>query len=115
MGANAGYSESRDHTAYPVARKDSAKAPRKESIMTRRSPESSSKKGKPLPPKPSKESEFKKPVAWLLGRQLIASLKGVVLLAIYGGKLDPRDWMRANVFSVRGRDGHEIVESQEAP
>src|SRR5262249_15923925 len=75
---------------------------RKESVMTKRRPEPSSKKEKPLPPKPSRERDFKTPVAWLLGRQLIASLKGVVLLAIYGGKLDPRDWMRANVFTVKG-------------
>ena len=27
----------------------------------------------PLPKKPNRESDFEKPVAWLLGRQLIAS------------------------------------------
>jgi hypothetical protein len=66
-----------------------------------------------LPKKPGKESEFEKPVAWLLGRQLIASLKGVVLLALFGKQLDPRDWMRPNVFSVKGATEQRIVESRE--
>ena len=64
-------------------------------------------------PKPSKESEFKKPVAWLLGRQLISSLKQLVLYTIFSGKLDPRDWMRPSVFSARGRNSEDIIESGE--
>src|SRR5215469_16415914 len=66
-----------------------------------------------LPKKPSQESDFEKPVAWLLGRNLIASLKGVVLLAMFGKKLDPRDWMRPNVFSVKGAIEQRIVESRD--
>jgi hypothetical protein len=66
-----------------------------------------------LPKKPCRESDFEKPVAWLLGRQLIASLKGVVLLAIYGKKLDPRDWMAPNCFSVKGAIDQHIIESRE--
>lgn len=31
-----------------------------------------------IPEKPKTESGFEKPVAWLLGRQLIANLKGSV-------------------------------------
>lgn len=38
---------------------------------------------------------FEKPVAWLLGAQLIGGLKGILLYAAYGSKLDPRDWMTA--------------------
>ena len=41
---------------------------------------------------------FEKPVAWLFGPQLIGGLKGILLYAAYGDKLDPRDWMTANVF-----------------
>lgn len=48
-----------------------------------------------IPPKP-KETDFEKPVAWLLGRQLIASLKWMALYTAYKDKLDPRDWMQAN-------------------
>lgn len=43
------------------------------------------------------------PVAWLLGRQLIGSIKGILLYTAYGKKLDPRDWMRAHVFSAQDR------------
>jgi hypothetical protein len=46
-------------------------------------------------PKPQTEAGFKGPVRWLLGPQLIASLKWTVLYAAFKGKLDPRDWMQA--------------------
>jgi hypothetical protein len=46
-------------------------------------------------PKPESASGFKGPVRWLLGPQLIASLKWTVLYTAFKGKLDPRDWMRA--------------------
>ena len=45
--------------------------------------------------KPQTKAAFKGPVRWLLGPQLIASLKWTVLYATFKGKLDPRDWMRA--------------------
>lgn len=45
--------------------------------------------------KPDREAGFKGPVRWLLGPQVIASLKYVALYAASKGKLDPRDWMRA--------------------
>lgn len=38
------------------------------------------------------------PVAWLLGRQLIASLKWILLYTAFGTKLDARDWMQAKVY-----------------
>jgi len=47
---------------------------------------------------PNKERVFEKPVAWLLGRQLLKSLKGTFLYVAYGRKLDPRHWMQASVF-----------------
>jgi hypothetical protein len=50
-----------------------------------------------IPPKPA-DAKFKKPVAWLLGPQLVASLKWVILYAIYKGKVDPRDWMQTQEF-----------------
>lgn len=41
---------------------------------------------------------YEKPVAWLLGRQLVASLKATLLYTAYGPKLEARDWMVAKVF-----------------
>lgn len=41
---------------------------------------------------------YLRPVAWLLGRQLLSSLKGTLLFTAYGSKLDARDWMRAEEF-----------------
>jgi hypothetical protein len=46
---------------------------------------------------------FEGPVAWLFGRQLIGSIKSILLYAAYGKKLDPRDWMDAGVFPDRDR------------
>lgn len=48
---------------------------------------------------PRKGREYEGPVAWLLGRQMIGSIKGILLYSAYGKKLDPRDWMTARVFS----------------
>ena len=45
-----------------------------------------------------KGREHLPPVAWLLGRQLIASLKWILLYTAFGSKLDARDWMEAKVF-----------------
>lgn len=45
------------------------------------------------------ERKYEKPVAWLFGEQLIGRLKGALLYTAYGKKLDPRDWMTAEVFS----------------
>ncbi len=45
-----------------------------------------------------KDREFEPPVAWLLGRQLMASLKWILLYTAFGTKLDARDWMDAKVF-----------------
>src|SRR5438105_4454342 len=54
-----------------------------------------SKRTKDKYEKPDTEAGFKGPVRWLLGPQLIASLKYVALYAAFKGKLDPRDWMHA--------------------
>jgi hypothetical protein len=51
----------------------------------------------------SKDRRFKGPVAWLLGPQLLNSAKGILLYLAYGKKLDPRDWMWADVFPSRDR------------
>ena len=40
-----------------------------------------------------------KPVAWLVGRDLLGGIKGILLYAAYGSKLDPRDWMAGKVES----------------
>src|SRR6266542_3751883 len=50
------------------------------------------------PEKPTHENGFKKPVSWLLGPQLISSLRQMALYVAYRGKLDPRDWMEAEEF-----------------
>ena len=50
---------------------------------------------------------FKKPVAWLLGAQLIGGLKGILLYAAYGSKLDPRDWMTAKEIDFRNESKTE--------
>ncbi|HYG81956.1 MAG TPA: hypothetical protein VD861_16280, partial [Pyrinomonadaceae bacterium] len=41
-------------------------------------------------------------MAWLFGRQLIASLKYILLYTAFKGKLDARDWMSAHVIPDRG-------------
>jgi hypothetical protein len=53
--------------------------------------------------KPDEKRNFESPVAWLLGRQLLRSLKGILLYTAYGKKLDPRDWMRAKVFPSKDK------------
>ena len=40
---------------------------------------------------------FEKPVAWLLGKQLLGGIKGMLLYTAYGAKLDPRDWMTPTI------------------
>lgn len=49
--------------------------------------------------KPKDPGGFAKPVAWLFGRQLIASLKEIALYAAFKGKLDPRDWMNSEILA----------------
>jgi len=44
------------------------------------------------------DRDFEPPVAWLLGRQLMASLKWILLYTAFGTKLDARDWMDAKTF-----------------
>ena len=45
------------------------------------------------------DRKFDGPVSWLLGRQMMGSMKGLLLYSAYGKKLDPRDWMTARAFS----------------
>jgi len=45
------------------------------------------------------DRNFEKPVAWLLGKQLLGGIKGMLLYTAYGAKLDPRDWMTAKETS----------------
>jgi hypothetical protein len=45
----------------------------------------------------SRPRTFAKPVAWLLGQQLLGGIKGMLLYTAYGAKLDPRDWMTPTV------------------
>src|SRR3982751_5304906 len=43
---------------------------------------------------------YETPVAWLLGKQLIGGLKGMLLYTAFGAKLDPRDWMTGEEVSL---------------
>lgn len=55
-------------------------------------------KPKYYPLKPKTIEGFKKAVAWFGGRELLASLKGVLLYAIYGENMDSRSWMKPNIY-----------------
>src|SRR5688572_29037412 len=46
----------------------------------------------------TEKRKYESPVAWLLGRELIGSLKGTLLYTAFGNKIDPRDWMEACPF-----------------
>ncbi len=52
-------------------------------------------------PGPHDEKGFEEPVKWLLGDQIIADLKLLVLSAVYGSKLDSRDWMTPDLIRFR--------------
>ena len=52
----------------------------------------------PLPPKPNHKHGFSKPVAWLLGRQLMSAVKWMLLFAAFQGRLDIRDWMKTEAI-----------------
>jgi len=49
--------------------------------------------------------KYLKPVAWLLGRDLLANVKYFLLFAAFKGKFDPRDLMKPEVFSFGDYDG----------
>lgn len=67
--------------------------------------------GEKIREKPETESGFERPVAWLLGRQLMANLKYIALYAAFKGKLDARDWMSTRVYSfVKGAGTREPSE-----
>lgn len=53
-----------------------------------------------IPQKPQTKAHFKKPVQWLLGRQLIGALKWIALYAVFQDKLDARDWMKAEPIAI---------------
>lgn len=61
------------------------------------------------PASSSPPRKFEEPVAWLFGRQFVATLKGTLLYTAFGGKLDPRDWMQAEEHEVAGAEnGNEF-------
>jgi hypothetical protein len=55
------------------------------------------------PPAPEKRN-YAPPVGWLLGRELLASLKLTILYTVFGNKLDARDWMHAQVYPSGKKD-----------
>ena len=42
---------------------------------------------------------FKRPVSWLMGRELLAGLKWIAAYAFMGDKLDAKDWMVAEIIT----------------
>lgn len=50
------------------------------------------------------KSKFKPPVAWLLGRELLAGLKLIAAYTFMGDKQDPKDWMKASVIQAPDKD-----------
>src|ERR1043165_1707048 len=59
---------------------------------------------------PKKERTFEKPVAWLVGRDLLGGIKGMILYTAYGSKLDPRDWMTGKINDFRSTAGPDQKE-----
>lgn len=59
----------------------------------------------PLKPEPD---AFEPPVSWLFGRQFVATLKWVLLYTAFKGKLDARDWMKAEVIPDKDSSPAEI-------
>ncbi|HEX8495505.1 MAG TPA: metallophosphoesterase, partial [Pyrinomonadaceae bacterium] len=53
----------------------------------------------PQPSRPVHKHGFSKPVAWLLGRQLLSAVKWMLLFAAFQGRLDIRDWMKTEVIA----------------
>jgi hypothetical protein len=49
---------------------------------------------------------FKRPVSWLMGRELLAGLKWIAAYAFMGDKLDAKDWMAAGVIE-KHRQNHD--------
>ncbi|MCM3900606.1 MAG: hypothetical protein ND866_02765 [Pyrinomonadaceae bacterium] len=54
---------------------------------------------------------YEPPVAWLLGRQLIASFKSTLVYTAFGTKIDARDWMDAKVYSFDRRASGQARET----
>jgi hypothetical protein len=66
-----------------------------------------------FPSKPKEEDEFRKPVSWLGGREFISSLKGMILFTVFKGKIDPRSWMKAELYPKLIRGDGETTEAFE--
>ncbi len=59
------------------------------------------------------KSKFKPPVAWLLGRELLAGLKLIAAYTFMGDKQDPKDWMKAEVIQGPQKDpGINLIASK---
>jgi hypothetical protein len=64
-----------------------------------------------FPLKPNDADGFKKPVSWFGGRELISSLKVMIIYSIYGGNIDPRPWMKANIYPPIEENPKNVEES----
>jgi hypothetical protein len=60
--------------------------------------------------KSSRKRDFKEPVAWLFGRELLSQLKWILLYTVAGSRFDPRQWMQANVYDyLKGKREDEVI------
>jgi len=60
---------------------------------------------------PVTDRDFKKPVSWLLGRELLAGLKYIAAYSFMGDKLDAKDWMQNKAENVPNIDNIKPGES----
>ena len=65
-----------------------------------------------FPLKPDAPAGFKEPVAWFGGRELLSSLKGIIIYSIYGENIDPRSWMKADIFPPADVKNQPVEEIQ---
>jgi hypothetical protein len=54
-------------------------------------------KAKYFPLKPACKEGFKEPVSWFGGRELIVSIKAMIVYSLFGEQIDPRSWMKPNI------------------
>jgi hypothetical protein len=74
----------------------------------------SESKQKYFPLKPKTEEGFKEPVSWLGGRELVSSLKGMLIYSIYGESIDPRPWMKPNPYPAVSENGEVQIDKEVA-
>jgi hypothetical protein len=63
--------------------------------------------------KSNRKRDFKEPVAWLFGRELLSQLKWILLYTAAGSRFDPRQWMQANIYDyLKEKRADEVIEDE---